>query len=70
MEELTTLSQKCVTQREVLLQYPGKISTHRVTQVHKLVHVLLLEETETVSQALDALESLKVNEQDSNFLLA
>ena len=70
MEELTTLSQKGATQREVLIQYPGKISTHRLCQVHKLVQVLLLEETETVGQALDALESLKVNEQDSNFLLA
>lgn len=70
MEELTTLSQKGTTQREVLLQYPGKISTHRVSQVHKLVQVLLLEESETVSQALVALESLTVNDRDSNFLLA
>jgi len=70
VEDLTTLSHKGATQREVLLQYPGKISTHRVSQVHKLVQVFLLEETETVDQALDALESLKINEQDSNFLLA
>jgi hypothetical protein len=31
---------------------------------------LLLEETETFTKALDALEFLKVEEHDSNFLLA